>query len=66
MEKLEAIFDLGERALRFATPIVKYVRTFPRDVAGFEIGGQLIRVGTSPGANYEEADACAGANEFIY
>ncbi len=66
MEKLEPIYDLRERALRFATQIVKYVRTFPRDVAGFEIGGQLVRSGTSPGANYEEANACAGANEFIY
>jgi four helix bundle protein len=66
MEKMEPIFDLHKRTLRFATQIVKYVRTFPRDVAGFEIGGQLIRSGTSPGANYEEADACAGPKEFIY
>jgi four helix bundle protein len=66
MEKMEPIFDLHKRTLRFATQIVKYVRTFPRDVAGFEIGSQLIRAGTSPGANYEEADACSGTKEFIY
>jgi len=47
MEKLEPIYDLGERALRIATQIVMYVRTFPREVAGFAIGGQLIRSGTS-------------------
>ncbi|MCK6559255.1 hypothetical protein HUU39_02055 [candidate division KSB1 bacterium] len=47
MEKLEPRYDLRERALRFATQIVMYVRTFPREVAGFAIGGQLIRSGTS-------------------
>ena len=66
MDSMKPIYDLHERTLRFATHIVKYVRTFPRDVAGFEIGKQLVRSGTSPGANYEEADACAGVKDFIY
>lgn len=66
MEKMEAIFDLHERTLRFAVQIVTYVRTFPRDVAGFEIGKQLVRAGCSPGANYEETDAAAGAKDFVF
>lgn len=66
MEKMESLFDLRERTLRFAIQIIKYVRTFPRDVAGFEIGKQLVRAGCSPGANYEEADACASRKDFIY
>ncbi len=66
MEKMEPIFDLNERCLRFATQIAKYVRTFPRDVVGFEYGKQLIRAGSSPGANYEEAEACGSPSEFIY
>jgi four helix bundle protein len=66
MEKMEPIFDLHERTLRFATQITKYVRTFPRDVAGFEYGKQLIRAGCSPGSNYEEADAYASQDEYIY
>jgi four helix bundle protein len=63
---MEPIFDLHERCLRFATQIAKYVRTFPRDVVGFEYGKQLIRAGSSPGSNYEEAEACASQNDFIY
>ncbi len=66
MEKMEPSYNLHERTLRFAIQIVKYVRTFPRDVAGFEIGGQLIRAGCSPGSNYEEADAAGGTKDFIY
>lgn len=66
MEKMEPIFDLHERTQRFATQITKYVRTFPRDVADFEYGKQLIRSGCSPGSNYEEAEAFASPNEFIY
>ncbi len=66
MEKMEPIFDLRERTLRFAIQIVKYVRTFPRDVAGFEIGKQLVRAGCSPGSNYDEADVCASRKDFIY
>jgi four helix bundle protein len=66
MEKMEPIYDLRERTLRFAVQIVTYVRTFPRDVAGFEIGKQLVRAGCSPGSNYEEADAAAGSKDFVF
>ena len=66
MEKMEPIFDLHERTLRFAIQTIKYVRTFPRDIAGFEVGKQLVRAGCSPGANYEEADAAAGTKDFIF
>ncbi len=66
MEKMEPIFNLRERTLRFAVQIVTYVRTFPRDVAGFEIGKQLVRAGCSPGSNYEEADAAGGTKDFIF
>lgn len=66
MEKVEPIYNLHERTLRFAVHIVKYVRTFPRDVAGFEIGKQLVRAGCSPGSNYEEADAAAGSKDFVF
>lgn len=66
MEKMEPIFDLHERTKRLAIQIAKYVRTFPRDVVGFEYGKQLIRAGSSPGSNYEEADESASPKDFIY
>jgi four helix bundle protein len=66
MEKLEPIFDLHERTFRFAVQVTKYVRTFPRDVVGFEYGKQLIRCGCSPASNYEEADEYASLKDFIH
>ena len=66
MGKKEAIFDLHERTFRFAVQVTKYVRTFPRDVVGFEYGKQLIRCGCSPGSNYEEADEYASLKDFIH
>jgi len=66
VEKMDPIFDLHDRTFRFATQITKYVRTFPRDVVGFEYGKQLIRCGSSPGSNYEEADESASVKDFIY
>jgi len=66
MEKMEPIFDLHKRTFRLAVQVTKYVRTFPRDVVGFEYGKQLIRCGCSPGSNYEEADESASPKDFIY
>lgn len=66
MGKKEAIFDLHERTFRFAVQVAKYVRTFPRDVVGFEYGKQLIRCGCSPGSNYEEADEYTSLKDFIH
>lgn len=35
-------------------------------MVGFEYGKQLIRAGSSPGANYEEAEVCGSQNDSIY
>ncbi len=66
MGKKEANFDLHERTFWFAVQVTKYVRTFPRDVVGFEYGKQLIRCGCSPGSNYEEADEYTSLKDFIH
>lgn len=46
--------------------MIKLVRGLPREVAGYEIGKQLIRSGTSIAANYEEATAGFSKEDFIY
>ncbi len=60
------IFDIRERSFRFGVEIVKFVRNFPRDTAGFAIGGQVLRSGTSVGANIEEAQNSGSRKEFIH
>ena len=42
------------------------VRRLPRDVAGYEIGRQVLRSGTSIGANVEEADAAESTDDFLH
>ena len=59
-------FDIRERAKKFAIRIVALVKRFPRDIAGHELGKQLIRSGTSIGANLEEADAASSRKDFAH
>jgi four helix bundle protein len=42
------------------------VRRLPRDVAGHEIGRQVLRSGTSVGANIEEADGAESTEDFVH
>jgi four helix bundle protein len=58
--------DLCERTFKFGVRIVKLVRRLPRDVAGHEIGRQVLRSGTSVGANTEEADAAESTEDFLH
>lgn len=60
------IFDIKERTFRFGVEIVRLVLTLPRNSAGFAISGQLVRSGTSIGANVIEAQNCGTKKDFIY
>jgi four helix bundle protein len=57
--------DIRERTFRFAVRIVRLVGKLPRTVAGIEIGRQLVRAGTSVGANMREADEALSKKDFI-
>ncbi|KPJ64048.1 hypothetical protein AMJ44_13515 [candidate division WOR-1 bacterium DG_54_3] len=59
-------FDIRDRAKEFANRVIKIVKKFPKDIAGHELGRQLIRSGMSVGANLEEADAASSRNDFIH
>jgi four helix bundle protein len=57
--------DIQERAFAFAVQIVRLHRTVVQDVAGRALGGQLLRSGTSIGANLEEANAGQSRADFV-
>lgn len=59
-------FDIKERMFLFGVRIVRLVGRLPKTVAGIEIGRQIIRSGTSVGANAEEADAAESRRDFIH
>jgi four helix bundle protein len=55
---------LTDRFLDFAASVVRLSQSLPRNVAGRHIAGQLLRAGTSAGANYEEACAAESRADF--
>ena len=59
-------FDIKERTFLFGVRVVKLVGRLPRNVAGLEIGRQLIRAGTSVGANVEEAQSGESKRDFVH
>jgi four helix bundle protein len=58
--------ELEYRTKQFAVETIKVVRTFPRTVDGIEIGRQLLKAGTSIGANYREANRAESKSDFIH
>jgi four helix bundle protein len=57
--------DLKERTKQFALRILRLVSALPKNLAGKTIGGQLVRSGTSVGANYRAACRARSKLEFI-
>ena len=53
--------DLKKRLKVFALRIIKLSQNLPSDLTGYIIGKQIIRSGTSPGANYRAA--CLGKSD---
>jgi four helix bundle protein len=58
--------QLSERLLIFAAKIGKLAERLPNTRFGRHIAGQLIRSGTSPAPNYEEACAAESRADFIH
>ena len=62
----EKPFDIKERTFEFGVRIVRLVNTLPRTIAGVKVGNQLVKSGTSIGANVEEADGAESKRDFIH
>ena len=58
--------ELSERLLDFAARIGTVVDALPDTRLGRHISGQLIRCGTAPGPNYEEACAAESRADFVH
>ena len=58
--------ELEERTRKFAVQVVKTVAAFPKSSEGQIIGKQLLRSGTSIGANYREANRAESRNDFVH
>ena len=56
---------LRARVRNFATRVLRFVRTLPRDPAGTTVAYQLARAGSSVSANYHSAGRSRSRAEFI-
>lgn len=57
--------ELKERMKRFALRILKMVDSLPRTYSGVAIAKQIVRSGTSPGANYRAACLAKLHKDFV-
>ncbi|MDO8886829.1 four helix bundle protein [Candidatus Oleimmundimicrobium sp.] len=58
--------ELSERLLDYGVEIVKLTMKLRKTSAGRQIANQLLRCGTSVGANYEEAGGAQSRADFIH
>ena len=64
MENLSQKFDLEERTAKFGEKIIEFCKIIPQDIIAKPLIGQIVRSGTSVGANYMEANGGNSKKEF--
>ena len=61
----EKIYDIRERAFRFAQRILAVAEILPQTRVCDVLRTQLVKSGTSIGANIEEADGAVSKRDFV-
>jgi hypothetical protein len=64
MENSVKIYDLEERTAVYAERVRDFCLKLPRNIANTEYIPQLIRSGSSPGANYIDANESIGDKDL--
>jgi len=57
-------YNLEERTAKFGKNIIAFVKTIPQNTINRSLINQIVRSGTSIGANYMEADASESKKDF--
>lgn len=57
-------YDLEERTAKFSEKLVAFLKKCPKNTITIPIIDQLIRCGTSIGANYREANGASSKKDF--
>jgi four helix bundle protein len=58
--------ELSDRLLDFGVRVIRLAGALPRGVASRHVASQLLRSGTSCGANYEEARGGESHADFVH
>ena len=64
MEDVDRKYDLEERTAKFGEDIIKFCKKVPRGIITNPLIIQLVKAGTSVGANYCEADDAESKKDF--
>ncbi len=57
-------YDLEERTAKFGEEVIKFCRSLPHNEITRPVMNQLVKCGTSVGANYCEADDAESSKDF--
>jgi len=58
--------NFSQRLLQFGVKIIKLANKLPKTSAGFVVINQLVKSGTSIGANFQEAQDASSTPDFIH
>ena len=58
--------DLEKRTKTFALRVIRFVSSLPKNKVADVMGYQLLKSGTSIGANYREENRAESRNDFIH
>jgi four helix bundle protein len=59
-------FDLQERLIDFSIAIIEITESLHSTFAAKQVGGQVLRSGTSPAFNYGEAQSAESPADFVH
>ncbi len=59
-------FDLQDRFVDYSVRIIKVTENLPNTKAGKHLCSQILRSGTSPAANYGEAQSAESRTDFVH
>jgi len=65
-EKNNREYDLEERTAKFGENIIKFAKKVPKNAITIPLITQLVKAGTSVGANYCEADDAESKRDFTH
>jgi len=58
--------ELERRTKEFSLNLIRFLQTLPKSYLGEALGRQLLKSGTSVGANYREANRAESKADFIH
>lgn len=60
------VYDLEKRTLEFGKRIIRMVKALPKNTVNLKLIDQIVRSGTSVGANYREANETETKKDFRF